>query len=122
MMAAFSQSRRGFLMPIGGAEDKTRERHILSRFVQLCGGPGACIAIIPTASVMPAQTGARYGDVFGLLGAATLFIDVQARRQANDPTFVSLLDGVNGIFLTGGEQMRLVSYLGGTLLAEKIHS
>src|SRR5204863_9592883 len=93
----------GYLMPIGGAEDKTRERQILSRFVQLCGGPGAsCIAIIPTASAMPAETGARYADIFGRLGAATYVVDVQNRRQANDPAVAALLDGVTGIFLTGG--------------------
>jgi cyanophycinase len=112
----------GYLMPIGGAEDKTRERQILSRFVQLCGGPGACIAIIPTASTMPAETGARYADIFGRLGAATYVVDVQDRRQANDPAVTALLDGVTGIFLTGGEQMRLVSCVGGTLLGQKLRS
>jgi cyanophycinase len=112
----------GFLMPIGGAEDKIRERQVLGRFVQLCGGPGACIAIIPTASAMPAETGARYADIFGRLGAATYVVDVQDRRQANDPAVVALLDGVNGIFMTGGEQMRLVSFTGGTLLGQKIRT
>ncbi len=112
----------GYLMPIGGAEDKTRERHILGRFVELCGGPGACVAIIPTASITPTETGARYADVFGRLGAATYVVDVQDRRQANDSAVAALLDGVTGIFMTGGEQMRLASHLGGTLLGQKVRA
>ncbi len=112
----------GYLMPIGGAEDKTRERQVLNRFVQLCGGPGACIAVVPTASTMPVQSGARYAEVFGRLGAATFVVDVQHRRQANDPAMTALLDGVTGIFMTGGEQMRLASILGGTLLGQKIRT
>jgi cyanophycinase len=31
-----------------------------------------------------------------------------------------LLDGVNGIFITGGDQMRLVSLMGGTKFAQKL--
>jgi cyanophycinase len=52
-------SERGFIVPIGGAEDKETRRQILKRFVQLCGGRDAEIAIVPTASRL-ADTGARY--------------------------------------------------------------
>ena len=41
---------RGYIIPIGGAEEKIRNRAILRRFVELCGGAKARIAIIPTAS------------------------------------------------------------------------
>ena len=55
---------------IGGAEDKVRDRLILSRFVALAGGPDATIAVISTASSMGAEAGERYRAVFGELGAA----------------------------------------------------
>src|SRR3546814_18288285 len=44
---------RGWIVPIGGAEDKEMRRRILKRFVQLCGGRDADLAIIPTASKLP---------------------------------------------------------------------
>ena len=58
---------RGYIIPIGGAEEKVRDRKILRRFVELCGGDSARIAIIPTASQLE-DTGSRYEDVFRDMG------------------------------------------------------
>ena len=41
---------RGWIIPIGGAENKENDRHILERFVQCSGGREADIVVIPTAS------------------------------------------------------------------------
>ena len=73
--------QRGWIIPIGGAEDKESRRRILKRFVQLCGGRDARIAIIPTASRL-ADTGKRYEDLFERLeaGSATS-IDFQTRED-----------------------------------------
>ena len=57
---------RGWIVPIGGAEDKESRRRILKRFVQLCGGRDARIAVIPTASKL-ADTGERYEGLFDRL-------------------------------------------------------
>ena len=43
---------RGCIIPIGGAEEKLNNPQILDRFVDICGGKSARIAIIPTASEM----------------------------------------------------------------------
>ena len=43
-------SHAGHLLMIGGAEDKLRQRQILSRFVSLAGRSDGQIAIISTAS------------------------------------------------------------------------
>src|SRR5437016_168826 len=112
-MSVNNSTRHGFLMPIGGAEDKLQERRILSRFVQLSGGSDARITVIPAASAMPTELGERYCEIFLALGATSArAMLVDDRRQANSPEMVSLLDNATGIFLTGGEQLRLVSYLG----------
>ena len=57
----------GFIIPIGGAEEKLSGRTILRRFADLCGGAEARIVIIPTASSI-ADTSARYEQVFTDLG------------------------------------------------------
>jgi cyanophycinase len=115
--------RKGYLIPIGGAEDKIDERIILSRFVQLAGRNDARLAIIPAASQMPVELGHRYSEIFTDMGAVSVrVIHINERAQANDPGTAAQLEGVTGIFLTGGEQLRLVTYLGGTRLAREIAS
>jgi cyanophycinase len=44
------QTDRGYIIPIGGAEEKLHNPEILDRFVELCGGKDSRIGIIPTAS------------------------------------------------------------------------
>ena len=41
---------RGYIIPIGGGEDKDAHPVILQRFVELAGGRNANIAVFPTAS------------------------------------------------------------------------
>ena len=47
----------GPVMVIGGAEDKMKDRVILSRFVKDAGGPDAHIVVIATASSLGDATG-----------------------------------------------------------------
>ena len=113
--------RTGHLIVIGGAEDKIRDRVILSRFVALAGGSTARIAVIATASSFAVEVGERYRQVFTDLGAAHVDpILAQARPAANDETFAGLVGQATGIFLTGGNQLRLSSTIGGTRLSRAI--
>jgi cyanophycinase len=111
----------GTVIVIGGAEDKVRDRVILSRFVSLAGGAAARIVLISTASSLGAEAGERYRQVFGELGVKSFEpIHAVTRGQANDETFVAALRDATGIFLTGGNQLRLSSTIGGTRLAEAV--
>ena len=113
--------RTGHLIVIGGAEDKIRDRVILSRFVALAGGAKARIAVVATASSSAAEVAERYREVFTDLGAARVDpILAQARPAANDDTHAALVDGATGVFLTGGNQLRLSSTIGGTRLSRAI--
>jgi cyanophycinase len=113
--------RTGHLIVIGGAEDKIRDRVILSRFVALAGGSEARIAVVATASSFAAEVGERYREVFTDLGAARVDpILAQDRPAANDDTLAALVDGATGVFLTGGNQLRLSSTIGGTRLSGAI--
>jgi cyanophycinase len=113
--------RTGHLIVIGGAEDKIRDRVILSRFVALAGGSKARIAVVATASSFAAEVGERYREVFTDLGAVRVDpILAQDRPAANDDTHVALVDGATGVFLTGGNQLRLSSTIGGTRLSRAI--
>jgi len=111
----------GHVIIIGGAEDKVRERVILTRFIKLAGGPDARIAVISTASSLGPLAGEMYRRVFGELGAAEVNpIHAWNRAQANDADSARTVRDSTGIFLTGGNQLRLSSTIGGTALAQQI--
>jgi cyanophycinase len=76
---------RGWIIPIGGAENKENDRRILERFVRVSGGEDADIVVIPTASRVH-ETGPRYEKVFRALGAACVTVmDFDTRRDCREP-------------------------------------
>lgn len=116
-MVRLIDATRGPLLAIGGAEDKFRDRAILRRFTELSGGDDARIAIIPTASAID-DAGQRYKAIFLELGAATAeVLFVGDRDDANSAELVALVEQSTGIFMTGGNQIRVASILGGTRVA-----
>lgn len=111
---------RGWIVPIGGAENKENDRHILERFVRVSGGDAANIVVIPTASRMH-ETGARYERLFADMGAAQVAtMDFDTRRDCQEPGRLRRLEEATGIFFTGGNQLRLTTLLGGTPVAKLI--
>lgn len=111
---------RGWIVPIGGAENKENDRHILERFIRVSGGEAADIVVIPTASRMN-ETGPRYEKLFGDIGAARVTVmDFDTRRDCQEPGRLQRLEEASGIFFTGGNQLRLTTLLGGTPVAKLI--
>ena len=111
---------RGYVIPIGGAEERTGSMRVLRRFVKLCGGGNARIVIIPTASELE-NTGDRYVDIFTRSGVKQVIsLPITERADASRPEYIEHLDDATGIFITGGNQLRLSTILGGTPVAQKI--
>jgi cyanophycinase len=111
---------RGWIVPIGGAENKENDRRILRRFVEVSGGEDADIVVIPTASKMH-ETGPRYEALFRDLGAARVTVmDFDTRRDCQEPNRLQRIEEATGIFFTGGNQLRLTALLGGTPVAQLI--
>lgn len=112
--------QRGWIIPIGGAEDKDTNPRILKRFVELSGGGEADIVVIPTASRMK-ETGPRYEELFDGMGAARVeVLDFDTRRDCQEPNRLARLQQATGIFFTGGNQLRLSTILGGTDVARTL--
>ena len=113
---------RGWIIPIGGAEDKESRRRILKRFVQLCGGRDARIVIVPTASRL-ADTGPRYEDLFERLEAGSArSIDFQVREDGERDEYLRAIEDATGVFFTGGNQLRISTIVGGTSAAKLIRA
>lgn len=113
-------STRGCIIPIGGGEQKDDNPVILDRFVQLCGGRDAHLMVIPTASKVE-DTGDRYRKLFMGLGAGEVSVlDFDTRRDAYEKGRIAELNECDGVFLTGGNQLRLSTLLGGTDIARTL--
>ena len=111
---------RGYVVPIGGAEERTGSPTVLKRFVRLCGGRKARIVIIPTASNL-VDTGDKYTKIFNKIGVAdAISLPINERAEASRQDYLDQLEQASGIFITGGNQLRLSTILGGTEVAKKI--
>jgi len=111
----------GTLFAIGGAEAKLRRRTVLEAFVAAAGGSDARIAIVSSASSLGVQVVEVYKGVFTSLGAGEVIsLRPESRTQAQDPDLVEPLGKVSAIFLTGGNQLKLSSFITGTHFGEAI--
>jgi cyanophycinase len=113
----------GPLMIIGGAEDKLRRREVLTRFVEASGGPDARIAVIATASSLGPEVVDVYDALFRKLGAAEVVsVRPESRADAHDPAYVDALADVTGVFMTGGNQLKLSGVVCGTPFGDALHA
>lgn len=111
---------RGYIIPIGGAEEKLDNPEILDRFVELCGGKSARIGIIPTASDLD-DTGRNYEKLFRTLGIKhAKVLPFETRDDCENSEYLDYIEKSDGVFLTGGNQLRLSTTLGGTAVSQLI--
>jgi cyanophycinase len=108
-------------MIIGGAEDKLRRPTILTDFVALAGGPDARIVVIPTASSLGDEVVEVYDALFRRLGAGEVTAcRPESREEAHDPDLVKPVDQATGVFLTGGNQLKLSAVICGTPVGDAV--
>ena len=113
----------GTLFAIGGAEAKLRRRTVLRTFVEAAGGADARIVVIPTASSLGAEVVEVYQAVFTALGVGDVVaVRPESRAAAQSPELVGAVDRASGVFMTGGNQLKLTAVITGTRLGDAIHA
>ncbi|MBP0019930.1 MAG: cyanophycinase [Cyanobacteria bacterium SBLK] len=111
------------ILVIGGAEDKVHGREILHTFFNRSGGSDAIIGIVPSASREPVLVGDRYRRIFDEMGAKRIeLLDIRDRSQGSDNNYIEFVQNCTGIFLTGGDQLRLCALLAETPVMELIRN
>jgi cyanophycinase len=109
---------RGHLLIVGGG---TQPPALVTRFVELAGGPGrARIAVVPMASEEAEEGGREKAEQLRGLGAETVVLNL-TRAQAQGDSAVRLLEGVTGVWFNGGDQARLTEVLLGTPVLDALH-
>jgi cyanophycinase len=128
---------KGKLISIGGAEDKGTEpepdflqknnlnffeMQILQRIVHEVGGPDKHIEVITSASSIPLEVAHGYLQAFGKLGCTNIQImDIRKRDEVMHEGYLERIRKCNGVMFTGGNQMRLSTFFGGTPFLDILH-
>jgi cyanophycinase len=112
----------GALVIVGGGSTPEAVRE---RFLQLAGGRNARLVVIPTASVKadsPAMVPVflRYWKARGV--ASCVPLHTRARAEANDPSFARPLLEATGVWISGGDQSRLMAAYHNTLVEQALHA
>jgi cyanophycinase len=109
------------LLVIGGAEDKIGTSRVLRRFVQLAGGRAARIVLIPTASSVEDEMVLVYESVFARLGASDVeAVRPHSRVEAESAELTALIERATGVFMTGGNQLKLSQVVAGTAVGAAV--
>ncbi|HKP12393.1 MAG TPA: cyanophycinase [Blastocatellia bacterium] len=106
---------RAKLMAIGGSEDKEHDMVILKEFVRLARGPRARIVVMTVATDSPKEVGDEYEALFKRLGVDDVRqVDVSTRADTEAERALEALEHATGVFFTGGDQLHITSFLGGS--------
>lgn len=115
------RSTKTSIMIIGGAEDKIHGREILQTFFNRSGAKEAKLGIIPSASREPLLVGDRYRSIFSDMGAKDIMVfDIRDRESASASQWQTFLEECTGVFMTGGDQLRLCGLLADTPVMETV--
>jgi cyanophycinase len=94
---------------------------VLRRFVELADRVDGPVFVLTAATEEPQESWDSYRRGFEELGAGTVeHLDVADRRMANDPDLCARVRDARGIFMTGGDQTRLLMLVGGTALCDSM--
>ncbi|MDD4568617.1 MAG: cyanophycinase [Tepidanaerobacteraceae bacterium] len=116
------EKSKGYLLLIGGAEDKNQECDILQKVVKLSGNREARLTVLTAATAKPGQIGEDYVRVFSRLGAKDVIaLDIKSRKEAQKDYIVERIGKSTGIFFTGGDQLRITSLLGGSRVYQALY-
>lgn len=111
---AQADTPKGSLLIIGGGP---RPQAMMERFVELAGGKDAGFLVISTAG-LPEERGQGLVDELAELGVKRAQWIDPTREECEDPAFVAkVLDGVTGVFFTGGSQRKIAD----TIRSTKFH-
>jgi len=109
---------KGHLIIIGGGE---RPKPVMQKFIELAGGTNARIIVLPMATALAEQTGARQSAEMLGLGASTAGYLNITREQAESDSVAMAIRSATGIFFSGGDQSRLTAVLKNTKAERALH-
>lgn len=112
-------SKAGTLIIIGGKEDKTGDKVILSEVARRTDN--GKLVVISAASEVASELWEQYRGIFRDLGVKKIeHLSIKSAEEARDPLKLALLEGAQTLFFTGGDQLKLSSKIGGSAITDFI--
>lgn len=124
---------KGRLLIIGGAEDKGEGKLLMAshnpKFVEMeilkklvsAKARNPRIEVITTATDEPEKQKKVYQQAFKKVGYENVgFINIQDKKDAHDEKFVKRIRKAKTILFAGGDQFKISTIIGGTLIANVI--
>ena len=116
-----SEKISGNLIIIGGAEDKEGDKEILKRVAKYIDSEKEKLVIATIATEYPEKSYKKYKQVFEGSGIINIDnVDISRREDAFKLENVEIINNANLLFFTGGDQLRITSMIGGTLVYDAI--
>lgn len=111
---------KGTLIIVGGHEDKEGDKKILRLIAERARGKKLVVATVATEE--PEETWREYKALFSELGVRHIeHLDIQTREQALSDNCAQYLADAAVIFFTGGDQLKITSQLGDSVVYRQIH-
>jgi len=108
---------KGKLLIIGGG---SRPEYMMKKFIELAGGYDAKIVIVPNASSVPKDEAWDHSTEFVKLGCKNVKALYFGRAEVDSPQNLAELNGVTGVFFSGGDQAKLFKEVGNSKFIDKI--
>lgn len=108
------------LIIIGGKEDRSNDKVILREVARRVGSG----KIVVTTVAMSGETNSlfeEYEKAFRSLGVKHVYkLEINDREEATWESKARILDDANGVFFTGGDQVKITSQIGDSLIFQRI--
>jgi cyanophycinase len=108
------------LIIIGGKEDRSADKVILGEVARRIGSGKLVVSTVAIPSD-PDGLFEEYEKAFRALGVKHLYkLEINDREEATSESKLRILDDATGVFFTGGDQMKITSQIGDTLIFRRL--
>lgn len=111
---------KGTLIIIGGKEDKKKDKKILQEVARRATSGKLIVATVATD--LPEEVWEEYRSLFSDLGVRNVeHLDIRSRMDALSEEALQTLEGAAVVFFTGGDQLKITSQLGDSMVYRWTH-
>jgi cyanophycinase len=108
------------LIIIGGHEDRTNDKIILGEVARRIGSGKLVVSTVAMAKGTD-ELFDQYENAFRSLGVKHVYnLEINSREEATQESKIKILDQANGVFFTGGDQVKITSQIGDTPIFQRV--
>jgi cyanophycinase len=108
------------LIIIGGHEDRTNDKVILGEVARRIGSGKLVVSTVAMAKGTD-ELFDQYEKAFRALGVKHVYnLEIDSREEATRESKIKILDDANGVFFTGGDQVKITSQIGDTPIFQRV--